>query len=333
MVGADHVDRSPADSLFPQGVLVGPVPDRGIHLGSGAKFHVALGRRQSQVVGCGLGGGDVLGGGQQRELVRRRDVEDVDRPAGCPGETQNASGGQEGCSRIPHLRVHLDAGAVAHQRLQLFQAILILRVDGAAAGSRGQDAGKRRIVRHQQGPGRASHEDLDAGAPGQALEFGEVVDIVVARPDEEGVIGPGASPGAAQLVVERLRAGRGRRCVRHFEHRAHAAQHGGPGARFEILLVLVPRFPEMDLAVDHARQHGEAGDVELLPATRFAPDGGDHSVPDGDVGPVQTVPGDDGAADQDRLRRSGHDGLLALGGGGPEKRGDVVGIREELGIP
>ena len=69
---------------------------------------------------------------------------------------------------------------------------------------------------------------------------------------------------ALHLVGER-RLGDGQGIgVGHFEDAGDTAENSGPGARFEVFLVLGARFAEMNLAVDDAGQDGQAGAVDHL---------------------------------------------------------------------
>ena len=142
------------------------------------------------------------------------------------------------------------------------------------------------VVRHQQSPGRGAHEDLDAAATGKPLQFAEERGVVVRPADVKGVVGVHAALGADQLVGQGVGVGGGGLGVRHLEHGGDAAQHRAARTALEVFLPLQTGLAEVDLAVDHARHHGEAGGVEHLARVGVAQvaDEGDLAVPDADVG-------------------------------------------------
>ena len=89
---------------------------------------------------------------------------------------------------------------------------------------------------------------------GHAFELGQRADIGGRRADIERIVAMHAAFGAGELVFDGGARGGRRGGVGHFEHGGHAAQHGGAAAAFQVFLVLVAGFAEMDLAVDHAGQ-------------------------------------------------------------------------------
>ena len=127
-----------------------------------------------------------------------------------------------------------------------------------------EDRRDARVVGDQQRAGRRAHEHLYARRAGQALQLGNVGDIVVRAADPEGEIAVHAVRGAQHLVGERLGGGGQRLGVGHFEYRGDAAEHGGARAGLEVLLVLEPRLAEMHLAVDHAGQNVRPAAIDAL---------------------------------------------------------------------
>ncbi len=169
-------------------------------------------------------------------------------------------------------RIALDpfARAVVH-------AEFVLGMDRDTAMAAGEHAGEIGVVRHQKVAGRGAHEDLDPRRPRHPFELGKVGGVVVGRADVKGMVAPHPVVCAGELVVHRVGAvgiGFG---IRHFEHRSHPAQHGGATARFKVFLGLQSRLAEMDLAVDHAGQHVEAGAVDRF--ARIAARAKCHDLP------------------------------------------------------
>jgi hypothetical protein len=85
----------------------------------------------------------------------------------------------------------------------------------------------------------------------------------------EGEIALHAVGGAPDLVGQRFGGGGERIGVRHLEDAGDAAHDGGTAAGFEVFLVLGPRLPQVDLAVDHAGQDVEPGAID--DGTRLCP--------------------------------------------------------------
>ena len=102
----------------------------------------------------------------------------------------------------------------------------------------------------EQVPRAAADENLDAGGPSRLLQFGQVRRR---RADVEAVVHQALLSRQGQLRVQRLDGDRGRLCVGHLQEARHAPFRARPAGRVQILLVREPRFPEMHLVVDHAR--------------------------------------------------------------------------------
>jgi len=100
------------------------------------------------------------------------------------------------------------------------------------------------------------------------------------------MIAPCPSGGTLKLVRDRggaVGVGRG---VGHLEDAGNAAHHGGTRSAFQVFLVLHPGFAEMDLRVDHARQHMQAGCLESFVGRcgRQVADCGNPAIADADIG-------------------------------------------------
>ena len=152
---------------------------------------------------------------------------------------------------------------------------------GRVAEHRGQHV---RVV-HQHVAGRCAHEHLHAGR-GQRVDGADVVDVAGAGAHIEGVVAPGATFGAAVLVVQRGTVEGRRAGVGHVHEAGQAPGDRGRRFRGEVALVLQARFAEVDLVVDHARQQPAAGGVDhdLASARRqVAADGLDPAVGEAQV--------------------------------------------------
>ena len=239
------------------------VADGRVHLGVAAQPLVGLRARQGEVLRRGLHAGHVLVAAQEGHLLGRGHVQHVDALAEAPRDGDQALRALDGALGVAHLRM-TGPVAGARQGAALGEAVLVLRVEGGAAGHVAQDVGHARVVRHQQGAGGGAHEHLDPAAARQALQLAEVAGVLVGAADVEGVVAVHAAAGAAELVGQGLGRGGGRIRVGHLEHGGDAAQHGGAAARLKVLLPLEPGLAEVHLGVDHARQHGEAPRVHRL---------------------------------------------------------------------
>ncbi len=210
-----------------------------------------------------LAGRDILVLGDVGELGRGGDVEDVDRPPRRTGERDDPPRRQHRALVVaPHrMRRRVAGDALTQSRLH---ARLVLGMDRDPAAARGEHARQLAILGHEQVTGRCAHEDLDPGRARQPLQIDQLLGIGRCRADIESMVAPHPIARAGELVGQRLGGigiGLG---VRHLEHRDDAAQHGGAAAALQILLRLQPRLAEMDLAVDHAGQHGQPGAVDRL---------------------------------------------------------------------
>ena len=107
---------------------------------------------EDEVVGRHLHRGDVARGGENREFIRRRDVQHVDalvRLAGQPDETLGAQPGGLGIAPdIMARRVALDAVVLA-----LVEPVLVLGMEGGAAADVGEDTRHTLVVVDQQRAG------------------------------------------------------------------------------------------------------------------------------------------------------------------------------------
>ena len=127
--------------------------------------------------------------------------------------------------------------------------------------------------------------------------------------DVEGVVRPHTVPGPYQLVGQGLRIGGAGFGVRHLEHGRDPAQGRRARAALQIFLPLQPRLAEMDLGVDHPRQHGQAGGVDGLAGRGLGQitDHHDPPVADTDIGAAVAGMVGDIAAANDQVIGLGHD--------------------------
>ena len=194
------------------------------------------------------------------------------------------------------------------QRLPFVEARLVLAVKGGATACLFQDRQHAGVVGDEQASGRGAHEHLDSRRAGQPLELGNVGDIVVRAADPEGEVAMHAPPGAAHLVGERARRGRGRIGVGHFEHGGHAAEDSGARTALEVLLVDGARLAKMHLAVDHAGQDMEPFAVDP-PAGRGraqASDLGDAAAAHADVAQAHAIVVDNGSIHKNEIEGLRH---------------------------
>ncbi len=196
------------------------------------------------------------------------------------------------------------------QVLALDQPRLVLAVEGGAAARPLEDRQHAGIVGHQQLAGRGAHEHLDPRRAGQALELGNVGDVVVGAADPEGEVAMHAARGALDLVGERLGRDRQRVGVGHFEHRGDPAEDRAARAGLEVLLVGQARLAKMHLAVDHAGQDVQPAAVDPLARRRRVEvaDLGDLAVRDADVAQGCAVLVDDRRAGENEVEMAGHPG-------------------------
>ena len=80
-------------------------------------------------------------------------------------------------------RIALDA-----QLHALAQPVFVLGVKRGAAADHFQDLAHALVVLDQQRAGGRAHEHLDAGAAGQPLQLGQLVDVLARAADIEGEI-------------------------------------------------------------------------------------------------------------------------------------------------
>ena len=237
------------------------------------------------MLGRRLDGRDVLRRGQQRQFLRRRNVQHMNPAAGLTGERQNAPGGENRRLDVAQMGMLPGAGRRVEQRLARVQPVFVLGVDGCPAAAACEHPAQGRVVGDQQRTGRTAHEDLDAGAARQSFQRAQFFGVCIRRTQEEGKIAPGPPFGAAQLVGQRRRRIRVGRRVRHFEYGGDAALGSAAGSALQIFLVLQPRLAEVDLGVDDAGQDVQAGSIEPFGGARPAQiaERRDPAVPHADI--------------------------------------------------
>ena len=262
MVGAQHVDDALSDAAPDARSMLGAAHGR-VHLKPRAEASVIVGGKR-QVMRRRLAGGDVLGAGQKVDFLHRRNMQHMHLRAHLARDADEALRAEQ---RRRLVAPDMVRGRVAgnSQGLALVEPRFVLGMERRATAGAAQNLAHACIVRHQQRARGRTHEHLDARRTRQPLQFGDVGDIVMGPADPERVIAGHPPLGPRQLVGESLGRRRLGVGVGHFEHGGDAAQHGGAGARCEILLVLQPRLAKMHLAVDHAGQDVQAPAVDALP--------------------------------------------------------------------
>ena len=142
------------------------------------------------------------------------------------------------------------------------------------------------VVGDEQRAGRGAHEDLYARGARQALQFGNVLGVLMRAADPEGEVAMHA-PGRRARPCRRVGGGRGRQRlgVRHFEHARHAAEHGGARAGLQIFLMRRAGLAKMHLRVDDAGENVQPRAIDPLAGVRARQiaDFGDLAAGDADV--------------------------------------------------
>ena len=236
--------------------------DRRVHLHFRAQARVVLGA-QRQMMRRRLAARDILGAGQERHLLARRDVQDVHLRARLARQANEPLGRTQSRDLVAPDGMRRGIAGDA-QGLALIQARLVLAVERRAAAGLLEDRQHPLVVGDQKAAGRGAHEHLDPRRAGQPLEFGNVGDIVVRAADPEGEVAMHAALRARELVGERVCARRQRIGVGHFEHRGHAAENGRARARLQVLLMNEPRLAKMHLGIDDAGKNVKAAAVDAL---------------------------------------------------------------------
>jgi hypothetical protein len=164
------------------------------------------------------------------------------------------------------------------------------------------------VIRNKQGSGGGAHEDLDAAATWQTLEFAQGADVFVRGADVEAVVAVHPPPGPRQLVEQGFGIGRGRVGVGHLEHRGHASEHRRPGAGFEILLPFEAGLAKVNLAVDDAGQDGQASRIHhrVGRGRGQIADRREPAVADANVGEAAASVADDITPADDQIKDAGH---------------------------
>ena len=227
---------------------------------------------------------DILGAGQKRHFLARRDMQHMHLRARLARKANEPLGRAQSRDLVAPDRMR---GGIAGdaQGLALVQARLVLAVERGAAAGLLEDRQHALVVGDQEAAGRGAHEHLDPRRARQPLEFGNVGDIVVRAADPEGEVAMHAALRAGELVGERFGARRQRIGVGHFEHRGHAAENGRARAGLQILLVNEPRLAKMHLRIDDAGKNVQAPAIDALARRGAAQsaDLGDAPVADADV--------------------------------------------------
>ncbi len=140
------------------------------------------------MVRCRLGGGDILMPGEEVDLFRRRDVQDVDPRPRLAGDCDEALRALQGRDSVAPDRMG-EAGSPATRSPSRSRRRNSSSEWKAAAPANvlqdGQDAG---VVLDQRSPVDDPMNTLIAGRPRQALEVAEIVGIVARAADPEGKV-------------------------------------------------------------------------------------------------------------------------------------------------
>ena len=112
--------------------------------------------------------------GQQHGLCGCRDVEEVEAVAAAERELERAPGGADCRLHIANPRVVRDAGD-ADERVAVGEdGGLVFAVGADGCGGLREDALERSLIVDEQVAGAGADEDLDAGAPAEGGEIGQV---------------------------------------------------------------------------------------------------------------------------------------------------------------
>ena len=254
-----------------------------------------------------LEGGDVPVGGQQRDFLSGRHMQQMHALACDPCQAQQPFGRQTRCFGIAPegvaRRIIPDLEA-----FPLAQARLVLGMKGGTAGDAGQNHLQILLIFEEEFACRGTQEDLDAAAAGQLLELVQRGGVFSRRPEVKGEITVHAGLRTAQLVCQGVRRCGGGPGIRHFKHGSYAAHHGGAAAGVKILLVLKAGLAEMDVGIDDAGQDMQAAaiDGERRLARRNAAEGRYPAGSNADVALADTVVIDEGAIGEHEIVEGRH---------------------------
>ena len=135
------------------------------------------------------------------------------------------------------------------------------------------DNGKRRVgedsfqgsrIVHQHVAGGGAHEYLDSTRM-RARDSPNLFQVVVGRPEVEGVVAEATALGPSELVLKRPPIGGGRRSIGHFHHAGHAAAYRRPRLRGQRALVGEAGLAKVHLVVDQAGQEIAAIQIDDIP--------------------------------------------------------------------
>ena len=186
-------------------------------------------------------------------------------------------------------------------------ARLVLGMDGHPLAPGPQHPAHRLVVAHEERPGRAAHEELDAGHAGEPLEFGQTVHVLRRRAHEEAVVDPGAARRPRELVAQRRLVGRRGVGVRHLQEGGDAPEQGGAAPALQILLVGEARLAEVDLGVNRPGQDREPARLHRPRGLALHdPDRGDPAVPHREVALERPLAGREaGVAEEEVVAHGG----------------------------
>ena len=117
----------------------------------------------------------------------------------------------------------------------------------------GEDSFQRGRIVHQHVAGGGAHEYLDS-ARMRARDSPNLLQVIVGRPEVEGVIAEATVPRPAELVLKRPPIGGGRRGIGHLHHAGHAAANRRPRLGSQRALVRKAGLAKVHLVVDQAGQ-------------------------------------------------------------------------------
>ena len=267
VVGGDDVDHARGHGGAHGGAVRGGLHGR-VALDLVAQAGVVL-LGEPEVVHAGLGG-EALAlerrGREERELLGRRDVEDVQARVMALG--QGGGHGRRRVAGVGGADARVFAGGDVFAPLRLgggFGGLdhgRVLAVRGDQGGGVPEDAFERLLAVDQHVAGGRPHEDLHPADPLRVDGLDEF-EVGVGRPEEEGVVGDGRLRRARELGLQGLER-RGRRVrVRHLHEGGHAPGDGRAGLAGDGGLMRQAGLAEVHLVVDQPGQQELALEVEL----------------------------------------------------------------------
>ncbi len=260
VVGSDDVEHIITHRIE-QRVLIGGTLHRRVALDLAAEG-VVIGLVEEQMVNTHLGCDvlvfqftQIVAGGKERQLLGRGQMQHMQLGAVLLGQRHRHAGGF--VARL----VTADAAMLAHRHIlaplgprRLFQHLDgrgVFAVSNDHHRTLAEDGRQGLLIVHQHVAGRGAHEHLDpAGLLG--VETLDLFQVVVGGTQIEAVVGDGGVGGDLVFGFEGVEGGGLGIDVGHFHETGGTTGDGGPGFTGDGSLVGQPRFPEVDLIIDHS---------------------------------------------------------------------------------